>query len=193
MDLSPWDFPCARVHHVLRLVLLFRSQLMVFFLHGLDHLFRQLLDLLRQFLQVLGRELGGFCHHEIGYTPQWWLTVCYGIGGSSCSFVGLDLGSTLQLTYSPWKTHILRVVQSHWVSEALFEIEMGQVGLRTIIRNLGYESPTAFSYTLENLGDPGGLCGMILQIPSSSRFAKQSLDPLVPSQPRKRRRLLGVP
>lgn len=31
MDLSPWDFPRARVHHVLRLVLLFRSQLMVFF------------------------------------------------------------------------------------------------------------------------------------------------------------------
>mmetsp|Transcript_60374 Transcript_60374/g.132228 ORF Transcript_60374/g.132228 Transcript_60374/m.132228 type:complete len:219 (-) Transcript_60374:57-713(-) len=42
-----------RMHHVLRLVLLFRSQLMVFFLHGLGHLFRQLLDLLRQFLQVL--------------------------------------------------------------------------------------------------------------------------------------------
>lgn len=72
MDLSPWDFPRARVHHVLRLVLLFRSQLMVFFLHGLGHLFRQLLDLLRQLLQVLGRELRilrRFCHREIVYPP----------------------------------------------------------------------------------------------------------------------------
>ena len=34
---------------------------------------------------------------------------------------------------------------------------------------------------------------MILQIPSPFRFAQKFLDPLTPSQPRKRRWLLGVP